>query len=276
MQPTDKAAFGVLLTGYLQEIYDKPISAALLSVWFSALAGHALNDIEAAFARYVASQDDCRFPPKPGDIIRHLSAAVAVNDGRPGPDEAWGMLLRVARDEAETGVLSEEMREAWFACGPTLDEGDEVGARRCFIEVYWRRVQAARERHEPARWTATLGTDKALRQQGIEQAVKLGRIGADQARALLPGPSTASLEQVAGLLEAPDAPPDAVSVSKRLRGLIEIINNAGAAADDQRKAEEAARREREQTERARVLQELNRRGGFPGGGLGENTGEEAA
>ena len=271
MQLTDKAAFGVLLTGYLQEIYEKPISPALLSVWYGALSGYPLDEIEAAFARYVAHPDDCRFAPKPGDIVKHLGAAVAANDGRPCSDEAWGTLLRFARDEAETGVLSEEMREAWLACGPILDEGDEVGARRCFIEVYGRHVQTARERHEPARWTATLGTDKALRQQGIEQAVKLGRISADQARALLPGPSTASLAEVAGLLEGPDAPPDALAVSQRLRGLIEIINNAGSKADDQRKADEAARREREQAERAKALRELAKRGVLPGGGPDEEA-----
>ena len=261
MQLTDKAAFGVLLTGYLQEIYEKPISPALLSVWYGALSGYPLDEIEAAFARYVAHPDDCRFAPKPGDIVKHLGAAVAANDGRPCSDEAWGTLLRFARDEAETGVLSEEMREAWLACGPILDEGDEVGARRCFIAVYESHVQAARERHEPARWTVTLGTDKALRQLRVDQAVKRGLIGSDHARALLPGPSSASLAEVAGLLEGPDAPPDARAVSQRLRGLIEIINNAGSRADDQRKAEDAARRERE----------LAKRGVLPGGGPDEEA-----
>lgn len=274
MRPDEKIEFAALIEKTWRFYGQKP-TGEVVADWFDLLEGFPLDAIRAAFSRHLTDPDRGQYPPKPADLARFLPVPKPQDDGRPGPDEAWGMLLRVARDEAETGVLSEEMREAWLACGPILDEGDEVGARRCFIEVYGRRVQAARERHEPARWTATLGTDKALRQQGVDQAVKLGRIGADQARALLPGPSTASLEQVAGLLEGPDAPPDAVSVSQRLRGLIEIINNAGAAADDQRKAEEAARREQEQAERARVLQELDRRGVFPGGGPGD-PGQEAA
>ncbi len=32
MQPTDKAAFGITLTGVLQEMYDKPVSSALLVI----------------------------------------------------------------------------------------------------------------------------------------------------------------------------------------------------------------------------------------------------
>ena len=51
MQLTDKAAFGVLLTGYLQEIYEKPISPALLSVWYGALSGYPLDEIGRASCR---------------------------------------------------------------------------------------------------------------------------------------------------------------------------------------------------------------------------------
>ena len=264
MQLTDKAAFGVLLTGYLQEIYEKPISPALLSVWYGALSGYPLDEIEAAFARYVAHPDDCRFAPKPGDIVKHLGAAVAANDGRPCSDEAWGTLLRFARDEAETGVLSEEMREAWLACGPILDEGDEVGARRCFIAVYESHVQAARERHEPARWTATLGTDRQLREERIGEAVKLGRIGHDHAISLLPGPSATSIEQVAGLLEGPDATPDQQRVSRQLRGLLEIIRAGGSDAEDRRREEREARQARESAEREKALAALESRGIKPG------------
>lgn len=273
MSPTEKPQFVALLTRAFR-FAGKDISADPETVadWLDEFAEYPLAALDGALRRH---RRESVYPPKPADIYRYLDGK-AADDGRPCADEAWGMLLRFARDEAETGVMSEEMREAWLACGPILDEGDEVGARRCFISVYESHVRDARERHEPARWTVTLGTDKALRVQRVEQAVKLGRIGADQARALLPGPSTASLEQVAGLLEGPDAPPDALAVSQRLRELIEIINNAGSKADDQRKAEEAARREREQAERAKALRELAKRGVLPGGGPGEKTGEEAA
>ena len=93
MQQHDKPAFGLLVTGYLQEIYEKSVSPALLTVWFETLKGYEIGDIEAGFARYVAHPEDCRFPPKPGDIIRHLPAPKPEDDGRPSADEAWGLLL---------------------------------------------------------------------------------------------------------------------------------------------------------------------------------------
>ena len=95
-------------------------------------------------------------------MIRHLQPR-AGDDGHPSADEAWGLLLRLIRDERETGVLSDEMRAGWATCQPILDLGDEVGARRCFIEVYQRHVQEARQKGQGARWTVTLGADPQLR-----------------------------------------------------------------------------------------------------------------
>lgn len=249
MQPTDKPAFGLLVTGYLQEIYEKSITPALLNVWWGTLAGYALCDIESAFARYVAHPEDCRFAPKPGDIVRHMSL-VQGDDGRPGGDEAWGMLLRLIRDEAETGVLSEEMRQGWEACGPILAEGDEVGARRCFLEVYDRCVREARAAHVALRWTVTLGTDPTLRDQRITEAVHAKRLTRDHAVGLLSGPAPASLEQVAGLLEGPEAPPEERQAAHRLRELAAMLRQGMAddaeaqrAERTRQRAEEAARKD---------------------------------
>jgi hypothetical protein len=68
------------------------------------------------------------------------------------------MLLRVIRDERETGVLSDEMRIGWAACQPILDLGDEVGARLAFRESYTHEVENARKIAVAPRWTPTLGT----------------------------------------------------------------------------------------------------------------------
>lgn len=261
MSPTEKPQFVALLTRAFR-FAGKDISADPETVadWLDEFAEYPLAALDGALRRH---RRESVYPPKPADIYRYLDGK-AADDGRPCADEAWGMLLRFARDEAETGVMSEEMREAWLACGPILDEGDEVGARRCFISVYESHVRDARERHEPARWTVTLGTDKALRVQRVEQAVKLGRIGADQARALLPGPSATSIEQVAGLLEGPDATPDQQRVSRQLRGLLEIIRAGGSDAEDRRREEREARQARESAEREKALAALESRGIKPG------------
>lgn len=252
MKPTDKASFGILVIGYFQEVYERAVTPALLSIWYETLKPYALDDIEAAFARYVADPECCRFAPKPGDIVRYL-AEPSADDGRPGPDEAWGLLVRLIRDERETGVLTDEMRAGWAACQPILDLGDEVGARKCFLAVYTRHVEDARQRGQRARWTVTLGTDPTLRQQRLTEAAQANRLSRDQVTALLPGPTPASLDQVAGLLEGPDAPRPVIDAAERLRALAAMLRASGAQAEE-RRAEERQRQRDQAAERQRAVQ----------------------
>lgn len=257
MSPTEKPDFIALLCRAFRfagkDLTGDPETVA---DWCDEFVDYPLAALESAFRRH---RRESPYPPKPSDLYRHLDGA-AADDGRPSADEAWGLLLRLVRDEAETGVLSDEIREGWQACGPILDAGDEVGARRCFIDAYNRRAQLARERHEPVRWTVTLGTDRQLRQERVSEAIKLGRISADHAQALLPGPSNASISQVAGLLEGPDATPQEAAIAARLRGLVEIINAGSQAAEDRRKADQAHQRALESAERERIEAALQQRG----------------
>ena len=140
------------------------------------------------------------------------------------------MLLRLISDERETGVLTEQMRAGWEACQPILDLGDEVGARMCFLDVYRRRIQDARQSGSQAHWTATLA-DPQLRIQRLSETVAACRIDADQARWLLPGPTPASLAQVAGLLEGPDASPQNLTTSQRLRDLAQMLRDLRVESD---------------------------------------------
>jgi hypothetical protein len=259
MQASDKADFTALVAKTWR-FYGKQPTGEDVADWFELLAEFPLAVVATAFRRHLTDPHQGQYLPKPADIIRHLPVPRPEDDGRPSADEAWGLLLRLVRDEAETGVLSEEIREGWQACGPVLSAGDEVGARRCFIDAYNRRVQLARERHEPVRWTVTLGTDRQLRQERVSEAIKLGRISADHAQALLPGPSNASISAVAGLLEGPDATPQEVEIAARLRGLVEIINAGSQAAEDRRLADQAQQRAREAAERTRVEAALKQRG----------------
>jgi hypothetical protein len=230
MKSADEKAFAITLAGTLQVVYEKTVTPALLDVWFASLQQYELVDVQAAFRSYVTHPTDCKFPPKPGDIIRHLPTA-ATDDGHPGPDEAWGLLLRLVNDERETGVLTEEMRAGWEACQPILDLGDEVGARMCFLDVYRRRIQDARQSGRRAHWTVTLGTDPTLRVQRLNEAVTARRIGMDQARSLLPGPTPTSIDHVAGLLEGPDASPQDLTTSQRLRDLAQMLRDLRVESD---------------------------------------------
>ncbi|MDG4550753.1 MAG: hypothetical protein P9F19_15890 [Candidatus Contendobacter sp.] len=255
MKSTDKPAFSALLNRYMTEVYDKALSVALLRIWWSAMQHYELANIETAFERYITDPKDCRFAPKPGDIVKHIEAARA-DDGHPGPDEAWGMLLRLIGDERETGVLTDEMRAGWAACQPILDLGDEVGARRCFIEVYARHVEDARRNGQPARWTATLGVDPQLRIQRLQEAVQANRLSRDQITALLPGPTPASLDQVAGLLEGPDAPRPVIDAAERLRALAAMLRANSAEAEARRAEQHQRDREAEQAKRQALLDQI--------------------
>ena len=263
MQTTDKLAFAVSVTCCLQEVYEKKVTPALLDVWFGCLQSYELADIESALGSYLSTPADCKFPPKPGDIIRHLPTT-ATDDGHPGPDEAWGLLVRLIQDERETGVLTEEMRAGWQACQPILDLGDEVGARMCFLDVYRRRIQEARSTAKKARWTVTLGADPTLRVQRLQEAVEAHRIGSDYARSLLPGPTTISLDSVAGLLEGPEASPQDRQTASRFRDLAQMVRNMSAESDrqwaEQRQQEREAAAKQKRQAMAAAEAELQKRG----------------
>ena len=128
-----------------------------------------------------------------------LAAVIArIDDGRPGPDEAWAM---IPRTEAETVVWTDEMAQAWGAAQPLLDAGDAVAARMTFREAYARIVTASRAERKPATWFASLGTDKNGREGPTPEAMTIGRIGHSYGTALLPPPSVGSRNDLSVVVE---------------------------------------------------------------------------
>lgn len=99
-----------------------------------------------------------------------------LDDGRPGPEEAWAML---PHDESKTVVWTSEMAEAFGVASKLFD--DMVAARVAFIEVYKRLVREARDHSLPPRWIPSLGTDVAGRNHVLEEAVHRGRLSAQRA-----------------------------------------------------------------------------------------------
>jgi hypothetical protein len=124
----------------------------------------------------------CRKELKPGQFC--VEAIISrLDDGRPGPEEAWAML---PHDEYKTVVWTEEMSGAWGVAYPLLNEGETVAARMAFKESYNRLVTEAREKRVPAKWTASLGHDKAGRDVVLLEAMQRGRLTANQVQGLLP------------------------------------------------------------------------------------------
>lgn len=107
-----------------------------------------------------------------------------IDDGRPGPNEAWSMLPRGPCAELTTVVWTEEMAKASAAASRIYD--DEVAARMAFLETYQREVTKARNEGKEVKWLVSLGQEESMREFPIRQAVEEGKISVDHALKLLP------------------------------------------------------------------------------------------
>jgi hypothetical protein len=110
------------------------------------------------------------------DVISRL------DDGRPGPEEAWAML---PRSEDSSAFWTQEMREAFGVCSSLLDD-DPVQARMAFLEAYRKKVTDARDAGAAIYWEFTPGRDKSGREQALIEGVEKGRISSEAALRLLP------------------------------------------------------------------------------------------
>lgn len=113
-----------------------------------------------------------------------------IDDGRPGPEEAWAIL---PRDEATTVVWTDEICEAWGIVRSMIDDDETVAARMAFKESYTKLVAEAREAKRPAKWSVSLGHDEIGRRAVLLAAVAKRRLTADFVNALLPSPHTGDL-----------------------------------------------------------------------------------
>ncbi len=110
-----------------------------------------------------------------------------IDDGRPGPEEAWAM---IPRDEYSSVVWTEDMAQAFGIMRQLLlrDDGkpDLVGARMAFREAYSKIIEDARSARVPVKWVPSLGQDPMGRESALLDAVERGRLPAAHARDLCP------------------------------------------------------------------------------------------
>lgn len=139
-------------------------------------------------------------------ILQRIQAA----DGRPDPNEAWSIALAAA-DEAESVVLTEEIRQAMSAAAPSLAARDKIGARMSFLSAYQRLVDIARRAAAPVVWSLSIGHDPQRRVAALEEAQRLGRLPAAEAMRMLADlravPISGDGLAIAGLLTGSSAKP---------------------------------------------------------------------
>ena len=105
-----------------------------------------------------------------------------IDDGRPGPEEAWAM---TPKDEVGSVVWTREMAEAFGIAYPLMDS--PIQARMAFLEAYKKRCQYARDNSISVKWEPSLGHDQAGREQVLLEAYEKGRLTAQHVAMLLPG-----------------------------------------------------------------------------------------
>lgn len=161
-------------------ITGNEISPIALDVMVEDLIPYGVEAVKVALTR---CRRECRGRMALADILERLTAA----DGRPDADEAWMTALQ-AEDESATVVWTGETAQAFAIARPALEIRDKIGARMAFKAAYDRLVQDARDRGEPAKWSASLGWDAEQRRNVLEAAVDCKRLPASYAAGLLPSP----------------------------------------------------------------------------------------
>lgn len=156
------------------ELCGRTFSDAAAEVFVADLEGFPEPAVMAALVR-------CRREVR--GLLTVQDVVSRIDDGRPGPEEAWAMM---PFDETTSVVWTEEMCEAWAIARPMIEDGETVAARMAFKEAYTKAVAAARDARRPARWTVSLGHDVHGRASVLEAAATKGRISIEHAQRLAP------------------------------------------------------------------------------------------
>ncbi len=104
-----------------------------------------------------------------------------IDDGRPGPEEAWAM---IPRDESGSVVWTDEMAAAYGIAAPLLAQDEPIAARMAFLEHYRAAVAKARLDGVAPRWWPSYGFDPRDRERALAEAADKGRIGREVLPAL--------------------------------------------------------------------------------------------
>ncbi len=188
-------------------------------------------------------------------ILQRIQAA----DGRPDPNEAWSIAL-AASDEAESVVLTEEIRQAMSASAPGMAQRDKVGARMSFLSAYQRLVDAARRVGRPVAWSLSMGHDPQRRVAALEEAGRLGRLPApelqQQIRRLAHEPMTQDGAAIAGLITGRAGTPSP-KVRQKLQEVRAVVLANQKASDERKDADAKARRNEFEQRRAEQLARLD-------------------
>lgn len=157
------------------ELCGRVFSEAAAAVFVSDLEGFPEQAVIKALSR-------CRKEVK--GVLTVSDVVTRMDDGRPGPEEAWAMM---PLDERQSVVWTDEMAEAFAVALPMVEQGDKVAARMAFKEAYVKALARARDERKPVSWHPSLGWAVEGRDGALLDAVSKGRMSIEQAREHVPG-----------------------------------------------------------------------------------------
>lgn len=156
------------------ELTQTELSPAAVEVMAGDLATYPETKVLAALER-------CRCELRGRGSLTIAEILARIDDGRPGPEEAWA---KIPRSEDDSAYMTDEMAEAYGVAKPLLDLGDQVAARMAFRECYIRAITAARASRKPVHGWMSLGRDPHAREIAIADAVARGLIKPERAARL--------------------------------------------------------------------------------------------
>lgn len=170
------------------ELCGRTFSEAAARVFVDDLSGYPEHQVLVALKR-------CRKEVR--GVLTVQDVLSRLDDGRPGPEEAWAM---IPKDEGGSVVWTAEMAEALGVAMPLLLEGDVVAARVAFRERYVRLVSDARDAGKPVDWSLSEGHDRRGVERVVREAVDKGRLTLKRGREYVPALPAPSAD-VAALLD---------------------------------------------------------------------------
>ena len=170
MKLSDKGEFTAIFKSAM-EVYDKALSLDALNIWWATMADLSIEDFRKSMTRHITTS---QYFPKPADIL----SSFRKND-KPGAEEAWAM---IPKGEDESVIWTQDMAVAFGAASPLMADGDMIGARMAFKEVYERELA----KNIPTKWIPSFGRDRSGREAALEQAISLKRLSLETALKFMP------------------------------------------------------------------------------------------
>jgi hypothetical protein len=178
MNEMDKPAFGRALNSAMEVTkYGRPVGPDAFDLWCATFQRFTLDQVLEALSKHTVISTDA---PTPADVLEILRDGLGHMDA----EEAWN---RIPKFESDAGYISNEMSEAYGACADSVERGDMIGARVCFIEVYKKLITRAKlEGREAVYYYSSptgIGYEQAqeLKRQKTEEACVKGWLNKDSA-----------------------------------------------------------------------------------------------